>query len=120
VAVVIGVGGGDPGLLDGAAPDGGALPDAGHPRDGGLDAPAPIDAGVDAPDAPLDAPDAPDVRELSRTEREDLAKDELDFARAAIARGEREDAARHLEAARELDPESSDLEEVQALLDAMP
>ncbi|MBN8609737.1 MAG: serine/threonine protein kinase [Deltaproteobacteria bacterium] len=82
----------------------------------------PIDAGHDAPAAePIDAFTEPDAfRELSQREIEDLAKDEIDAARAAISSGDRAAATRHLARARELDPESSDLEEVDALLSAMP
>lgn len=123
VAIVLGIDrdgdGGDLGALtlDAAV----AALDAGPRTRHEPDAPSgPNDAGVDAPDVPSDAPDAPDARELSRTEREDLAKDELDRARLAIDAGERAEARRHLEAARELDPESSDLEEIEALIAAMP
>jgi tRNA A-37 threonylcarbamoyl transferase component Bud32 len=80
------------------------------------------DAGVDAPlEEVLDAFEPPDAfRALSPREIEDLAKDELDAARADIERGDRRSAETHLARARELDPESSDLEEIEALLRAMP
>jgi tRNA A-37 threonylcarbamoyl transferase component Bud32 len=124
VAIVLGVTGQGEGLeLDAAVTDAGVVLDAGaRARPSELpDSPA-SDSGVDAPDGGEDAPDAPlDVpTELSRTEREDMAKDELDRAREAIATGDARGARQHLERARELDPESSDLEEIQALLDAMP
>jgi len=125
VAVVWTLGGPDAvGIPDAAAgdaadpdPDAGVAPAR---RDAGLDAPASVDAGLDAAAEALDAPDAPDVRELSRTEREDLAKDEIDRARDALTRGEREEAQRLLESARALDPESSDLEELEQALAALP
>ena len=47
-----------------------------------------------------------------------MAKDEIDLARAALESGDREGARVHLERARDLDPESSDLEEIEALLSA--
>jgi predicted Ser/Thr protein kinase len=97
--------------------DAGAAPGR---RDAGADTPPSADTGVDAAPAALDAPDAPDVRELSRAEREDLAKDEIDRARDALTRGERAEALRLLEAARALDPESSDLEELEQALEALP
>lgn len=79
------------------------------------------DAGLDAALAAPDAYTPPDAfRPLSPREIEDLAKDELDAARAAVTRGDRAAARSHLARARELDPESGDLEEVEALLDAMP
>jgi len=86
-------------------------------------------ARADEPDTGRDAasgedPDAfeePDAfRELSQREIEDLAKDELDRAREAVTAGDREAAGRHLTRARELDPESGDIEEVEALIAAMP
>jgi hypothetical protein len=63
-----------------------------------------------------EVPDA--FRALSQREIEDLAKDEIDAARAAVERGDVEGARTHLRRARELDPESSDLSEVEALIDA--
>ena len=81
---------------------------------GPADAGAP---GVDAPDAPRPDAGTPDTgRTLSRTEREDMAKDEIDLARAALEARDRPGARMHLDRARELDPESSDLEEIEALL----
>ena len=74
---------------------------------GGQDASVSLDAAVE--------PDA--VRALSQREIEDLAKDELDAARAAIARGDLSSARTHLSRARDLDPESGDLSEVEALLE---
>jgi serine/threonine-protein kinase len=103
--------------------------DASQPSRGRRDATVPgvvveetIDAGHDAPAVEvLDAFTEPDAfRALSQREIEDLAKDEIDAARAAITEGDRAAAVRHLARARELDPESSDLEEVDALLSAMP
>lgn len=123
VAIVLGVTGQDGAAsdLDAAPIDGGEALDAGarsRPTADSADAPA-LDAGVDAP-VLLDAPDAPDTPpELTRVEREDLAKDELDRAREAIEAHDARSARQHLARARELDPESSDLEEIQALLDAM-
>lgn len=122
VAIVLGVTtqGGDASEFDAPIEDGGAALDTGA-RDRApsvADAPA-LDAGVDAP-VILDAPDAPDTPELTRAEREDLAKDELDQAREAIEAHDARRARQHLSRARELDPESSDLEEIQALLDALP
>jgi len=121
VAIVLGVTaqGGGAIDLDAADADAGAALDAGAPTrvPTSSDAP-PLDAGVDAP---IDAPDAPDTPpELTRAEREDLAKDELDRAREAIEAHDARGARQHLSRARELDPESSDLEEIQALLDALP
>ncbi|MBX7191435.1 MAG: protein kinase [Sandaracinaceae bacterium] len=75
------------------------------------------DAAIERPDA-FEPPDA--SRALSPREIEDLAKDELDAARAAVERGDRAAARAHLERSRELDPESGDLEEVEALIAAMP
>jgi hypothetical protein len=89
-------------------------------RDAASAEPSEPDAGLDAA-AEEDAHEPPDAfRALSPREIEDLAKDELDAARADIERGDRRSAAAHLERARELDPESSDLEEVEAALAAMP
>jgi serine/threonine-protein kinase len=113
----------DAGALD---VDGGASPDAATRtrRDAASEAvdPSEADAGVDAPlEEALDAFEPPDAfRVLSQREIEDLAKDELDAARADIERGDRRSAETHLARARELDPESSDLEEIEALLAAMP
>jgi hypothetical protein len=103
-------GDGDAGIADG----GWAAVDA-------SDRPAARDAGgADAVDAPIDAAveiDAAVVEpELSRQEREDRAKDELDLARSAVERGAIDEARSHLERARALDPESSDLEEIDALV----
>jgi serine/threonine-protein kinase len=89
-------------------------------RDAAVPIEEPVDAGQDAAEAP-DAFEPPDAfRELSPREIEDLAKDELDAARAAVAAGDRAAAEAHLARARELDPESGDLEEVEALIEAMP
>jgi hypothetical protein len=111
-------GGDDAGL----ASDAGPAPDA--PVRGRRDAGAPPqepDAGSDAALEATDAFEAPDAfRELSQREIEDLAKDELDAARADVARGDRTSAQQHLARARELDPESGDIEEVEALISAMP
>jgi serine/threonine-protein kinase len=81
-----------------------------------------LDAGLDAgEDVGTDAFEEPDAfRELSPREIEDLAKDELDAARDAVTRGDRAAALRHLARARELDPESGDIEEVEALIAPMP
>jgi serine/threonine-protein kinase len=96
-----------------------AVIDAGarsRPRDAGASTIDAIDAGVDAPDA-WEAPDTNEATPaLSRQDREDMAKDELDAARAAIAEGNLDSARAHIARARELDPESSDLEEVEGLL----
>jgi serine/threonine-protein kinase len=119
------------GSLEDAGPlesleDAGALPDAGARgrRDAASEAvdPTEEDAGVDAAlEEALDAFEPPDAfRVLSQREIEDLAKDELDAARADIERGDRRSAETHLARARELDPESSDLEEIEALLAVMP
>lgn len=81
---------------------------------------APQPSLLEAPDAPelLDAAVEPDAfRALSQREIEDLAKDELDAARAAVARGDLSAARTHLGRARDLDPESGDLSEVEALLE---
>jgi serine/threonine-protein kinase len=103
---------------DASIPDGAIVPiDAGahaRPHDAG-----PADAGrVD--DAGSDAWTAPDTNEgasaPTRQEREDMAKDELDAARAAVDRGALDEARAHLAHARELDPESSDIEEIEALI----
>ena len=75
----------------------------------GPDAFAEVDAAVEPPDA---------VRALSQREIEDLAKDELDSARADVARGDLDAARAHLRRARELDPESGDLSEVERLIEA--
>ncbi len=123
VAIVLGVTsqGGGASDVDAAAIDAGEALDGGarvRPTTPSEDTPE-LDAGVDAP-VILDAPDAPDTPpELTRAEREDLAKDELDRAREAIEARDARRARQHLARARELDPESSDLEEIQALLDAM-
>ncbi len=111
-----GGGEGDAELADGSVA---TSADAGRPRprDAG-----PPDAGA-ADDAGLDAWSEPDtgasaLEALTRQEREDMAKDELDAARAAVERGEIDAARAHLAHARELDPESSDLEEIEALVSA--
>jgi serine/threonine-protein kinase len=85
-------------------------PDAATRRTEGPDARDEADAAVE------EVPDA--FRALSQREIEDLAKDEIDAARAAVERGDVEGARTHLRRARELDPESSDLSEVEALIDA--
>jgi len=95
-------------------------PDAWH-RTGTISRERP-DAAWSAAPAPeaLDAAVEPDAfRALSQREIEDLAKDELDAARAAVARGDRSAARMHLNRARELDPESGDLGEVETLLEAL-
>lgn len=84
-------------------------PDASSRRTEAADAFDELDAAVEVPDA---------FRALSQREIEDLAKDEIDAARAAIEHGDAEGARAHLRRARELDPESSDLGEVEALLNA--
>lgn len=105
----------DASLLDGsvAPPDAGTrarphdagAPDLGATDDAGIDAWVDLDTGVVAPS-------------LTRQEREDLAKDELDAARASVDRGAIDEARAHVARARELDPESSDLEEIEALITA--
>jgi serine/threonine protein kinase len=85
-------------------------PDAATRRTEGPDARDEADAAVE------EVPDA--FRALSQREIEDLAKDEIDAARAAVERGDVDGARTHLRRARELDPESSDLSEVEALIDA--
>ena len=104
---------GDASMLDGAvALDAGARPrphDAG-PADTGLT----DDAGTDAwsePDTGLEP-----IATLTRQEREDMAKDELDTARTLVEQGALDQARAHVARARELDPESSDLEEIEALI----
>ncbi len=108
-----------PSLLDGAGDDGG-LADASVAADVGARVSPSNDAGPDAADASIDTSiDTAQVdaaTELSRQEREDRAKDELDLARAAAVRGAIDEARVHLESARALDPESSDLEEIQSLV----
>lgn len=85
--------------------DTGALAsDAGAP-------PAP-DAGIDAQPPERDS----GIAAMSRSDREDAAKDAIERARAMLERGDLDGAASELDRARELDPESSDLEEVDALL----
>ncbi len=106
--------------LDGALPDGAVLrADAGAPARahdaGAADAFAALDAGLDA----FVEPDTGEsVSTLSRQEREDMAKDELDAARAAVEHGALDAARAHVAHARELDPESSDLEEIESLIAA--
>jgi tRNA A-37 threonylcarbamoyl transferase component Bud32 len=114
---------GNPLGLGAAVPDGGvlALPDAGSAPmrpDAGplLDAPIATDVPLDVPRPDSGTPDA--GRTLSRSEREDMAKDEIDRARELLESGDRAGAREHLDRARELDPESSDLEELEALLSA--
>lgn len=88
-----------------------------HSVDAGatLDASAPaLDTGIDA--GQVDAHDA-GISGMSRLEREDAAKDAIDRARSWIARGRMSEARRELDRARELDPESSDLEEIEASLE---
>jgi hypothetical protein len=137
VALVValgGLGGERVGALEGV--DGGvdeASSDAGtptvgtpHARDAGAPA-APPDAGLSAPDAGLSAPDAgassatrdAGIAGMSRLEREDAAKDAIDRARAQLERGRLDDAARELAQARALDPDSSDLEELEERLGAL-
>jgi hypothetical protein len=53
---------------------------------------------------------------MTRLEREDAAKDAIDRARARLSDGELDRAAHELDAARALDPGSSDLEELDARL----
>lgn len=67
-----------------------------------------IDSGVDA--------GTPSYAHLSRHEREELAKDELDRARAALEAGQIDDARAAISHARTLDPTSSDLEELETEL----
>lgn len=124
------------GAVDDASPDAGELPrsydaasgarlgpdTAGSLEDADVESSATdsLDAGRDAWVEALDAFEPPDAfRRLSPREIEDLAKDELDRAREAVAAGDRATAERHLARARELDPESSDLEEVEALIASM-
>jgi hypothetical protein len=116
--------GGAPTDLDGALADGSAaITDAGHarPRDAGPPDAGPADSGL-VEDTGIDAFTEPDTGvtapSLTRQEREDMAKDELDAARAAITAGTLDVARQHLAHARELDPESGDLEEIEALLAA--
>lgn len=111
------------GAVVGATDGDGGLPDASFAVDAG-ERPRGRDAGPAEIDASLDAAveiDAATEPELTRQEREDRAKDELDLARAAVGRGEIDEARSHLERARTLDPESSDLEEIETLVrDAQP
>jgi tRNA A-37 threonylcarbamoyl transferase component Bud32 len=107
---------GDAGTDLAGAPDGGRS-SGGHgssSRDGGRggDAGLRADGGTDAGGRSADG----GVQRMSRLEREDAAKDAIDRARAMIERGRFDDAQRELARARELDPESSDLEEVEARL----
>ncbi|MFO0686343.1 MAG: serine/threonine-protein kinase [Sandaracinus sp.] len=109
-------------VADGALPDATSTSaDAGaraRPRDAGdeIDSATPLDdAGSDAWSDPDTGSAAPT---LSRQEREDMAKDELDAARASVERHALDEARQHLARARELDPESSDLEEIEALIAA--
>ncbi|MDX2089609.1 MAG: protein kinase [Kofleriaceae bacterium] len=103
-------------------------PDAGAPfvlsASAGDAASAPLfeqDAGVAVPDSGVDGGTGPDAGPvLSRLEREDAAQDAIDRARVLIAQGDRDAASRELERARQLDPESSDLQEVLAQLAALP
>ncbi len=131
VILVVAIGGvlwlGDFQLFGGAlaGPDAGVLDvspsidDAGaraRPRDAGAE----TDSALPLAHAGVDDWSEPDARSgeltLSRQEREDLAKDELDAARAAVERHALDEARQHLARARELDPESSDLEEIEALI----
>ena len=96
------------------------VPDAGAElvtvaEDAGVDA-GPEDAGTDAAPGLDAAPARPDtgLASMSRVEREDAAKDAIDRARALVSTGDLAAARRQLDLARELDPESSDLEEVEA------
>lgn len=111
------LGDGDASLLDGAI----ASPDASSPSRPREDAASPSDAGAALDDVGSDAYVDPDTgvsapTALSRQEREDMAKDELDAARAAVGRGALDEARAHVARARELDPESSDLEEIERLI----
>ena len=87
------------------------------PRDAGRDAPSTLDTSADTalglPDIGVDAGET-----LTRQEREDMAKDELDAARASIDRHALVEARSHVTRARELDPDSSDLEEIESLIRA--
>jgi serine/threonine-protein kinase len=87
---------------------------------GAIPVQAPADAGMPAPDFTSD-PSAPrnddaELRPMSRIERERAAKDAIDRARQFMALGRLDEAAHELARARELDPESSDLEEVESRL----
>jgi tRNA A-37 threonylcarbamoyl transferase component Bud32 len=110
----------DAGLGDVDAGSGALGTPALTPTDSGVSDDAGVDAGLDAgPDGGEDAGfDAGTTRPMSRLEREEAAKDALDRARRSIEAGDHEGALREIAAARELDPESSDLEEVEALLHA--
>jgi serine/threonine-protein kinase len=111
IVVAMGIGPFATGEVDAGIADGGPS-DAG--RDAGpLEPDAGVDAGVDAPE-PVRRDSG--IASMSRLEREDAAKDAIDRAREMIERRDFEGARRELELARALDPESSDLEEVEALL----
>ncbi|AKF11175.1 serine/threonine-protein kinase [Sandaracinus amylolyticus] len=75
-----------------------------------IDAGASVDAGAAGRDS--------GIASMTRLEREDAAKDAIDRARDHLERRRFDDAERELARARELDPESSDLEEVEAALRA--
>jgi serine/threonine-protein kinase len=117
VILVLGEGSGFGADTDASIADGAVMLDAGVrplPHDAGRDAIIAADAS-DAPDLGVDVGvDAGET--LSRQEREDMAKDEIDAARAAIDRGALDEARTHVARARELDPESSDIEQVEALI----
>ncbi len=84
--------------------------DAGIDLDSGT---AEIDAGTDAGgNGGYDS----GISGMSRLEREEAAKDAIDRARHWMAQGRMNDARRELDRAREFDPESSDLEEIEASL----
>lgn len=131
VALVVGLGGlpamggasegADAGTLE-AAPDAGSStvvrperePDS-SAADAGI---VVLDAGAAVVDAGPLARDA-GLAGMSRLEREDAAKEAIDRAREHLARRRFDDAERELARARELDPESSDLEEVTDELRAL-
>lgn len=85
--------------------------DAGSLLDAGISL---LDTGIDA--GSIDERDA-GISGMSRLEREDAAKDAIDRARTLIARGRMSEARQELDHARELDPESSDLEEIERSLE---
>lgn len=101
--------------------DGGAVP-RGRASPIRVEEPVEVDAGLPSRDVAADAgrPDSgpPDAgaAPMTRLEREDAAKDAIDRARARLSDGELDRAAHELDAARALDPGSSDLEELDARL----